>query len=263
MVYADARCGGLRLVRGGATDLILNLSVTSEREQSRRPARRDGVLKLVFFYKRTAEEDVLKHVFIHGPRELGTIMDRETVEGLKINSLRHLASRLSLNTKGGRQTLADRVIDYYQSVSWVTNIPLLERAVEDSRIEEGMDSRSRDIINPQGAVGGVGTPSGEGQSDGSDAELTSRVGSNNNTRPNSTMERATEVMNVQTIDLQEIVRAVVQVMEQRQQPRGEAAGDSSDGPIGATGDANSWHQIKFAMKLIPEFAGHEDENVVK
>lgn len=111
------------------------------------------------------------------------MMDRETVENLKINSLRHLASQLSLNTRGGRQTLADRVIDYYQSVSWAANVRLLERAVEDSRVEEGVELRGRDVGRLRGDMSVTGMQSDEGRSEGSEAELAGRAESSGSVRP--------------------------------------------------------------------------------
>ncbi|XP_071571820.1 uncharacterized protein [Temnothorax nylanderi] len=70
------------------------------------------------------------------------------------------------------------------------------------------------------------------------------------------------------VNVQEIVQAVVLVMEERQRVR-----SGSGGSLPATGSVTSgievdtsnvnWQQIKFATKLIPTFAGKDDENVIR
>lgn len=76
------------------------------------------------------------------------------------------------------------------------------------------------------------------------------------------------------LDIQEIVKAVVQVLEERQRVTSDvttqALREQWKRPLGgSTASANgnvgsqNWHQIKFATKSIPVFEGKEEENVAK
>lgn len=74
------------------------------------------------------------------------------------------------------------------------------------------------------------------------------------------------------INVQEIVQAVVQALEASRFCSGEASGDlervqrprilSSSGNGSQPITSNKWSQIKFTVKLIPDFAGKENQNVV-
>lgn len=78
------------------------------------------------------------------------------------------------------------------------------------------------------------------------------------------------------LDIQEIVKAVMQVLEERQRMTSDvtmatqASREQWEGPLGRStanadvnADSQNWHQIKFATKLIPVFEGKKEENVVK
>lgn len=73
--------------------------------------------------------------------------------------------------------------------------------------------------------------------------------------------------------IQEIVKAMVQMLEERQkltrdvtmatQISEEQGERPLDGSTASNAGSQNWHQIKFATKLISVFKGKEEENVTK
>lgn len=164
-------------------------------------------------------------------------MDRAAIEKLSINQLRTLASQLNLGVKGARPVILDRILDFYDRNGWPGQFSM-------EQLNSGDESEVND-----GAEG----PKTEGHSSRWQPTTAKREGS----------------FGVQNINMQEVVQAVVQVMEERQRvlsgpgapppiPRGGSAASTEPST-----SANNWHQIKFATKLIPTFAGKEEENVVR
>ncbi|RLU21486.1 hypothetical protein DMN91_005859 [Ooceraea biroi] len=203
-------------------------------------------------------------------------MDRARVESLTINQLRTLAAKLNLSTKGARPVILDRIIDYYSrnegpsesDMEQLTGETGSERSegtdlLEGVQITAGPSQSSRNIAQSATGERPFGLSSAQ-LGDGIPHRQEDRSGTNT------------------AFNVQDIVQAVVQVMEQRQRTidgarvmsqgarvMSQGARVVSQGARGgstASADSNvsaqSWQQIKFATKLIPFFAGKEEENVV-
>ncbi|XP_071653044.1 uncharacterized protein, partial [Temnothorax longispinosus] len=183
-------------------------------------------------------------------------MEQKDIENLTINQLRSLASRLKLGTKGSRAAIITRIIDFYTENGWPKNMAQfsgrsgdvgrnLKETENENEQQKGAGhsdmsgSVGREDLNPQHIVNGIPA-----------------VGNGNGQGVNF------------ALNMQEIVQAVVQVMEERQRMR-----DGSAGSFSTTRSVSScievdtanvnWQQIKFATKLIPTFAGKDDENVIR
>lgn len=70
------------------------------------------------------------------------------------------------------------------------------------------------------------------------------------------------------MSIQEIVQAVVQIIDERQRTSEETRRSPAiSRDMGSTVEVNTsainWQQIKFATKLIPTFPGKDEENIVK
>lgn len=181
-------------------------------------------------------------------------MSRVQLEQLNVEGLREVARQQNLDIRGSRAALLNRLTEYFEKNGWPENIINAGPNTEDRyRTEE-------EAPHPQGPIGGA---------------------SNNTDRPFSTGSQSTDHLrnpgrNPPTRggfnpSVQEIVQAVLQALDtnRAQQPQanthaprqmlGQSPSPSTDSQ--ANGFQN-WNQIKFATKLIPSFAGKEDENVV-
>lgn len=172
-------------------------------------------------------------------------MDRADIEKLSINQLRTLAAQLKINTKGSRNEILDRIIDFYSKNGWPTQ----------SEMDHLKDSgaQSEENVDPLLEVPPMERP----------VPLTFNM---NPTSNNATGQASGESRAITGINVQEIVRAVVQEIEVRQRnSRGESPRDMRNGSaISSEGSTNNnWNQIKFATKLIPTFSGKTEENVVR
>lgn len=185
-------------------------------------------------------------------------MDREKLDGLTINQLRTLAAQFNIATRGSRSVILERVIEHLESEGCPKDIDMdvivNEPRNEDEAVHVGAElSLVAMRAMPENSYMTAGQSSARQQSQnvGDVAVETMRNESNN-----------------AAINVQEIVQAVVQVMDERQRTNnhvgfssrnyGNASPSSSD-----LTNSTSWHQIKFATKLIPFFSGKEEENVVK
>lgn len=158
-------------------------------------------------------------------------MDRSTLEFLQINQLRSLASRLSLSTSGTRAIILERIVNFYES----------QGKVNPSEMDH--------------ATGGYNSG-----------------GTGANVPPQETpppRSAPTQIGQNTALNIDDIVRAVVQVMDAREQSRREERRlpplerGSSATNSESSSSANKWSQIKFATKMIPIFSGKDEENIQK
>jgi len=164
------------------------------------------------------------------------------LEQLNLDGLRELARQHELDIRGTRAQVFDRLADHFERSGWPEQIGLA-----------GPNVMEGGILISEDAGAGANIQ---------DRELEAQHADRNVRRQNS--ERA--------INVQEIVQAVVQALEASRFQSGEVRGDperarrprtpSSSGNGSQPITANNWNQIKFTSKLIPEFAGKEDQNVV-
>ncbi|CAL1672713.1 unnamed protein product, partial [Lasius platythorax] len=196
-------------------------------------------------------------------------MDRQSIEELMINQLGSLASCLNISTKGKRWEIIDRAIDYYNKYGWPTT-PIMDhitgesssQSQEQSSAPIATRSRAMDTLTIAGS-GAAREPIERPDRNAQDNTLvvTGEAAEGHVERP-----RVNAALNIQ-----EIVQAVVQIMEERQ--RTSSGNSANTSPPGQRGESpansdrsttsNSWQQIKFATKLIPPFSGKEEENVVR
>lgn len=186
-------------------------------------------------------------------------MDHSLVESLSINNLRALASRLNLSTSGSRARILDRVVDFYERHN-ITGLNQMESRASGSQSDNG------ERAEPEFEVLLPNIPSQRIQGEANlMGERNPSVTQYN--RPGSIENNAAPSQSFPGI--QEIVRAVVQVLNENQHTPLRTEGPSqltreaSAGSANLSANSNNWHQIKFATKLIPTFAGKEEENVVK
>ncbi|KAM0735316.1 hypothetical protein ACS0PU_010464 [Formica fusca] len=135
-------------------------------------------------------------------------MNRENLEALSINKLRALASKLNLNTSGARSKIFERVAYYYDRVGWPQSSNMWDQA---SGAEEDSGAEVQD---PQDA-GVVRNPPG------SEIERLETRGAPLSERSESShggpAAGTSGVSNAHFgINIQDIVSAVVQVLEERQ-----------------------------------------------
>lgn len=180
-------------------------------------------------------------------------MSRLQLENLNIEGLREVARQFDVDIRGSRNALFDRLSDHFEKYGWPEQITLAGPSGSEERHgpsetlasgDTGRDGRAI-TLNPSAYAD---PPLNEGQQTAQPCEQSPSA-----------------------INIQEIVQAVVQVMESRRinqtEPNGEN-GQLSRTMSGASNGAqstasHSWNQIKFTAKLIPIFAGKDDENVVK
>lgn len=188
-------------------------------------------------------------------------MDRQRIEELTINQLRSLASCLNISTKVKRWEIIDRAIDYYNKYGWPTT-PIMDhitgesssQSQEQSSAPIATGSRAMNTLTIAGS-GAAGEPIERPDRNAPDNTLvvTGEAAEGHVERP-----RVNAAVNIQ-----EIVQAMVQIMEERQ--RTSSGNSANTSPPGqrrespANSDrsttSNSWQQIKFAAKLIPPFSG--------
>lgn len=177
-------------------------------------------------------------------------MDRETLENCTINELRELASIYKIDTKGSRPSLFDRILQHFGIHGWPENWPLSK-------------------TNKETTESGTATAAGP-----SGVELNTASGSGTPLHPETTSQGTETVSNgaVANIDVNEIIQSVVRILSERQNSSRSPATTNSaraiESPISPTHTDQSmtngnWHQVKCASKLLPTFAGKDDENVVR
>lgn len=181
-----------------------------------------------------------------------TNMDREELKKLSINELRAMAAQLKINSKSGRADILLGLLNYYDQHGWPN-----KEAVTDM------------------AGGSITEVSGNTEAQGSmGAEIGNAV--LNFAEPTASVARpiGSASRNLTAgINMQEIVQAVVQILSTKQHPSpisgatasyGSNVGELQASPYTANNiPPTNWHQVKCAGKLIPSFAGKEEENVVK
>lgn len=196
-------------------------------------------------------------------------MDRQKIEELTINQLRSLASCLNISTKGKRWEILDRAIDYYNKNGWPTT-PIMDMIKGDAS-SQSQEQSSAPIVMGSRAVDTL-TIAGSGAAGESIDRPERHAPDNTLVISGEAAEGLVErPRGNAAVNIQEIVQAVVQIMEERQRtgsgnsamtsPPGQREESPSNRDRSTT--SNSWQQIKFAAKLIPPFSGKEEENVVR
>lgn len=178
-------------------------------------------------------------------------MDHSTVSKLPINQLRSLAARLKLTTKGTRAAIILRITEHYEKYGWPEDVEM-ERGTE-AGSERGENHASLLEIREEETR----RPGTSGASYANARAYIAGPKGDESTRNVSSQ-----------INVQEIVQAVVQVLEKRQRSSDGTRGSPAvTGDTGSTVEINTsainWQQLKFATKLIPVFSGKDEENVVK
>ncbi|XP_011690850.1 PREDICTED: uncharacterized protein LOC105451855 [Wasmannia auropunctata] len=176
-------------------------------------------------------------------------MSRVQLEQLNIDGLREVARQHGLDIHGARAVLFDRITDHFERQGWPETISILPSITEDRQVVEQEAQAVQEVVANAGA--------GEQPPRGQTAEAGRLSG------------RGISVENA--FDLQDIVRAVVQALNVAQGqpvsvapdwPSSEARPMTSPSSDSQSSGFHNWNQIKFASKLIPSFAGKEDENII-
>jgi len=164
-----------------------------------------------------------------------------------VEGLREVARQNDLEIRGDRAALFDRITDFFERTGWPEGVDVISHhSGEPSAMAEIplRESQFNDRV--------CGAP--EGTRAGGSAALLS-----------SMRER------LHPEDLQQLMRTVTQAFEDfAPRTRPEARGTPPMNGLAASCSAENasvsgqnWSQIKFTTKLIPAFAGRDDENVIQ
>lgn len=154
-------------------------------------------------------------------------MNRLQLDKLTVDGLRDIARSRGLDPTGTRAVLMERMVDVFEREGWPEQIC--------AYAGESASLTGAGTCRPASGV--------------SDVQNTSLINAEN---------------------LQEIIGRAIQAYEETRARRGQAGtvigverppGSASSTPVSQV--SQNWQQIKFATKLIPPFAGRDEENVVQ
>lgn len=174
---------------------------------------------------------------------------RTELELLTVEGLRKVAGRQGVDIRGTKPTLLVRLTDHFERIGWPEKIIITSS-------EDGNQNmmRSESLLN-------IAQASTANRNEGREIAI-----------EHEEIERNISTPNVIPggVNIQQIVNAVVQVLQSQQVSRVNTemiSGSSTQAPRTRNADSgqnltNNWNQVKFTAKLIPVFSGKEDENII-